>query len=782
MKNIIYLILVSFHLYGASLTINEAKDHNISYTIMHIKNDLPFVCEMKMQDDFSNKVICTFSTDLQKNINTSNRHFQVQSNKNQLVITPLKKVDIAPVQKDYVTDNILKSNTNVNQPHWLIIGYEGQTPLLQQQLQEPGLDFDVVFKDYGYPFIGTLDLDGLPIVQNDDAKSMVRIREAYEEGRYENVLQLVDNLLERGNNDYNEEAKLYRIRAEDKIAWQSGDSPKIDTEQMSENCTEWISENPSSKHLPEVLMYLSKIYYKLGRVNKADEYTQILTDTFPNDEHTYLAQIYQADRIFESRKRRKEALGLYEDVLYNTKDLNVASMAASKLTDKYLTINDINAASEFYNKILEANEPYIIDHADDAYAFAKRFADEKAYDMAIKIVGTLLSHKRDDDDHDTMRKDIAYWYELSGNKEAAFGLYKQYLDDFPRGKFRDFIQKRLDKLLLDVDETNRTKKMQNIEKILKEYPSDPVYQKALIEKAVMLIEDNDFKTLFEMEQLLKENNGSKFLQYGASKKIIQDLNAGACKEAIYLYNEYNATVPDTLDVQLYDCLMRVAEYKKALTVTEKNLATDDLEKKAAWMYREIKVQSKLDNNKKLILIAQDLEKLSKILKTDRYDDIVYEKAEAYYNLQNYDDLMLEEVRKIEKNFADNIRNIDLYNKVLRYAKSQNNDLLTAEYAQKIITLQKLHKIDDYSPNVELDRVNALKRLGEYDKALKDDLELLYMELNDTQKANVLYLAGELSLKLGQKSEAREFLLKCGEIVEDNAWQRLCAQSLKLLEE
>jgi tetratricopeptide (TPR) repeat protein len=182
------------------------------------------------------------------------------------------------------------------------------------------------------------------------------------------------------------------------------------------------------------------------------------------------------------------------------------------------------------------------------------------------------------------------------------------------------------------------------------------------------------------------------------------------------------------------------------------------------------------------MIGEDIEKLSIMLQTIKYNDIVYEKAIAYYNLQKYDDMMLREVEKVEQFFPKNIRNIDLFNKVLRYAKSSKNDLLIVKYAQKIIELQKQHKIDDYSPTVEIDLVNALKRLKQYDKALKEDVKLLYIKLTDAQRANVLFLAGDLSLKVAKQKEAKEFFIKCGEIVEDSSWQKLCAESLKLFEE
>jgi tetratricopeptide (TPR) repeat protein len=324
--------------------------------------------------------------------------------------------------------------------------------------------------------------------------------------------------------------------------------------------------------------------------------------------------------------------------------------------------------------------------------------------------------------------------------------------------------------------------MANIDNILSKYPNDPIYKKALIAKAQILIEKREYKKLFALEKKLKANDGAKFLQYGAQKKVSEDLKTYNCKEAMYLLDEYNITVQAKDEERLFKCLMKFAKYKQALKIAQNHLEEKALPKRLEWMYQTLKVYSKLDKNKSVIMMGEDIEKLSKVLKIKRYDDIVYEKAEAYYNLKEYDEMMLREVKKAEELFPDNVKNIDLFSRVLRYAKNKKNDLLTASYAKKIITLQKKHKISDYSPMVELDYVNALKRLKQFSKALKEDVKLLYIKLTDTQRANVLYIAGELSLKTGKQQEAKEFFIKCGEIVEDSAWQKLCAENLKLLEE
>ncbi len=780
MRYLIYLILLSLYSYSASLTLNEAKDKNKIFSILHIEDKKPFRCEVKILKDFKNSIICTFSTNTGKNISKKGRYLDVNVAGNRVVITIKNRFLLQSLQDDFITSNTIKHDLKGSHKHWIVYGFKDDIEFLKSR-SNSGIDFDILFQDTPLPYVGSLDLNGLPIVQKSDASSLNRIKEQFELKKYSNVLKLTKTLIDNKNSKFLQEAKLYRLRALDALAWEDEDRVVVDTDELLNLAKEWMIENPSSKHLPEVLMYLSKAYYKLGYVSKGNEYFNILKEEFYDSKFTKIAQIQKANRLYQNRKRRPEAMDIYKDVLYNTKNITIASNVASIISRKYMDMQRVDLAYKFYKKIVDANRDYILSEEDESYSFAKEFMEHKKYDLALSIVETLLL-KKESKFRDDLSKDLAYLRELSGDKELAYQLYKNYLKEFPNGEHVDFVNSRLDKVLFDIDEKNSTKKRENIEKILKSYPDDPIYKKALIQKAQILISEKNFDELFAIEDKLKSVGAERFLKYGAKSKIGEDLKKDNCKDAIYLAQEYNATVNRDDELKYFECLMRFAKYKEALNLTKKYKDAEPLEVRADWLYRKLLVHSKLDHNKKSLLIAQDLEKLAEILKTDKYDDILYIKAKSYYNLGEYPDLMLKEIDKAQDKFPNDIRNIDLFMKALRYAKKRRDDMLIVNYSKKIISLQKIHKIDDYSPLVEIDYINALKHLKQYDKALKEVLKLLYVKLSDTQRANVLFIAGELSLKIGKTKEAKEFFIKCGNIVEDSSWQRLCAESLKLLDE
>jgi tetratricopeptide (TPR) repeat protein len=285
-----------------------------------------------------------------------------------------------------------------------------------------------------------------------------------------------------------------------------------------------------------------------------------------------------------------------------------------------------------------------------------------------------------------------------------------------------------------------------------------------------------------MQEDLSRYKLTEWLKKSAKALAIKSLKEQKCEFAIDLLSEYNMTIGQKYDEDLFWCYLKSGMFDKAKKIIDQNIDSRDLSKKLKWLYLALQYYKSQDDNKKVILVANDILKLEKSLNKKKYDDVLYDIANAYYNLRDYDDLMLETVKKIEKEFPDYLRNIDLYMKVVHYGQKKKDDLLIVNYAKKVIDLEKKYKVQAYSPQIEILYAHELQKIGKYRGALNVVLDLLTHKLTDAQKAEVLYLAGELSLKLGQKDAATEFYTKCGEIVKDSAWQKLCAENLEILSE
>ena len=137
-------------------------------------------------------------------------------------------------------------------------------------------------------------------------------------------------------------------------------------------------------------------------------------------------------------------------------------------------------------------------------------------------------------------------------------------------------------------------------------------------------------------------------------------------------------------------------------------------------------------------------------------------------------------RQIEKNSPNELKNSDVYIKLVQRASDERNDLLLKEYANKIIALQKRYKSSAYTPDVELSLIGALQRLGSIKEALSIAESLLEKKISLKQQTRAYYSAGELSMKLNKNKKAKEYFEKCKNIKTKSSWKDICEQNLKLL--
>ncbi len=781
----IFLILLPLYAISGTLVLNLARDDNKTYSFMHLEDSQGITCSTKMNHDFKDQIICVFKTALNHPREPlENRYFKIDFLHKKVVVTPKYNFEYYPMKKTFIKDNRIETAKNAVARHWILIGFKGKSALFLKK-KTRGLSFPVIFKKSALPAIGELDFDLNPIEKNSHAKALVKIKELYHDKKYQKVLDEVNYLLEGEQSLFNNEAKLYKIRALDKIINESDSKSHDDglnPEEIIDLAKAWVKENPSNVRIPEMYMYIAKTYLKIGRASKAQKYLTILANEYPDSKYNFLAKLANADFIYKV-KSKDDAIKKYKEILYNTKDFEVASMAALKLTQAYVAKNKIKKATQYFDKILHANVAFVKSHAQEAYKLANIFAENNESNVSLQI-GTLLQEdlKKSHLDEDELKKNIAYWYEKSQDTDKAIALYKHYLEEEKFGKYRDFVSEHLDKIMLSSDEANETKKLAYLDTIMTRYKDDAIYAKALLAKANLLLKNEQYQAILQMKKELKKHGGTALLQEVAKKQLEKLYHDKHCKEAIKLEDEYNLTVTSKQESLAFDCYAQESLYDKALAISKRKIADKALDEKLKWTYKSAKLYGKLGRYKALILAADDVEKLQKILKTDKYNDIIYDKIDAFYQLGGYDELMLKEVQKCEKIFPNNVKNLDVFEKILNYAKKKRDISLVINYAKKMMDLQEKYKIDTYTPKVQLDYIDALRDKKRFKLALDETLKLLYKKLNDTQRAHVLYLAGDLSEKFDKIKEAKEFYTKCGEIVEDSAWVQLCSENLQLLDE
>ncbi len=775
MKNLIYLILLFENIFAADLVLNRYEDDGQSIDIYHLVDNKNISCEQEYGIGFEKIIKCKLSDKLKKDISKrQDTYFDIEFNNNEVKFYAKSYVKLLPIDQKLINKELIKKPLYYK--HWVIIGAKKEPKILHEKSIKE-FNFPITLSKHKTPYISALDLNAEPIKHKKGAIVLSQIKKLYKMKKYKALISKSDEYLKKPHDSFSSDISLFKLRALVNLARLHAQ----DYTTVSQDASDWIAQNPSNEHIPEVYKYIIESYFARGRLVKGEKYLNILKSAFPNSKDTQQAEIKFADAIYKTKKRRKEALKIYKNVLYSTKDLDTASLSAMEIAKTYLDFKEPGKAKKIVEKVFKSNKIFIQKESTKSYDLAKRFMIYEKYDISIKILRELMKNKKDPNLQSYM-KNLALSLEKSGDNDNAINLYTQYIKKYKKGKYIAFAKEHLDGLMINTNENNLTKKMFFLDKLLKKYKQTPLYKNALREKIKLLNKQKDYEKILKLKDTMLENGLGNELNQSMGMYVYDLLDKKECKKAVSLQISYKLKITKNYDEKYYHCLLKTGKYKEALKLSQKYVNSTDLNEKLKWLYLTIKVYKKLDQNKKVVLAGEEVLKLSKILHKNKYEDVLYDIATAYYNLNSYDDLMLRTVQKIEKKFPQNIKNIDLFMKIVRYGEKKKNTMLILNYAKKIIALQKKYKLHVYTPKIEIIYINALKKIGKPKAALQEAKKIRLENLNDIQKAELLYLEGDLSIVLGDKGSAKSYFLQCGEIVEDNAWQKMCAEHLKLLSE
>ena len=775
MKYLIYLLLLSYNLYSAQLILNRYEEPDQSVDIYHLVDDKPIYCSTEYGKGFDNVIRCKLATPVR--IDKSERedtYFHIKFQGNEVLFYAKRFVKLLPIDEKLIDKTVITKNRTYR--HWVVVGAR-KTPDILVNKGSIKFNFPVKYAKEPAPYIGALDLNGEPVKNKKGAIYLAKIEKLFAAKKYDAVLKLVQQYQTMHHDSFANEIELYKIRALRAQALQNRE--KYDA--VLTDALAWIEHNPSNRHIPEVYSYIVESYFAKGRLKEGEKYLHMLTSGFGDDIYTQHAQIAYADTIYRQKGRRKEALKIYKEVLYKTKDLDTASLAALRIANSYIDFKEYSKAAKIFMKVLKSDPGFVKKHYKEAYRLAKRFADAGKYEIALDIAKLLVGtgDKRFEDD---LSKSMGYWEESKGDIKKAISIYNEYLRKFKEGKNKAFVLRHLDSLMMLQSDANITKKLQFIDLVLAKYKSPDIQKRALEEKAKLLMRLGKYADVMKMREELKKYKLEKYIEKSALLQTKEALKKGQCEIAVRNIQDYKLRISKEYDEALFLCEVKMGMFHEAMKIAQRHIGSKVLHEKLKWLYLMTKLYKKMDKNKKLILVGNDVLKLADMLHMQKYKDVLYDIAEAYYNLREYDDLMLKTVHEIEKRFPGDIRNIDLFMKVVRYAQKRNDLMLEINYAKKVIDLQKKYHISAYSPMIDIVYAHGLQKIGKYHEALAVIKRLIGRKLTDRQRAEVLYLAGELSVHLNRKKEAIDYFTKCGTETQNNEWQKLCAENLQLLSE
>jgi len=750
---LIFFLLFPILLFALEINVDYGKSRT-PYEILTINNDFKFSCK-----PYKRKVICEFDKVPTTPVFKDKTYFfkiTPKFNRKKFII----EIDVKGNYKLYTFKDNLHNSPLItpfkmkNAKKWVIIANEQ----FLSDKKTNGLNF--YYHHVYLPYVGAINenLEPVKTQKSQDLMKYFEILKAYKKGL--DVRDEIDEFVKKYPKSIFLPDVLYlKLKLLDK---------NNDSEEVIKLGKEWIKRFAFNEKLPEILLIVGKNYSKMGFVSDASYYyNRIITD-YPNTKWAYLAMIYLADQLY-MMGNEKDAFNLYKKALYSTTDLDIASLAAARLAQRYMDKGQVKKAIEYYKKIYEANKKFLLKDKRKAYELAQMLANHQIYDLAINIGASLLKKlKKLDDLYEPLLFNLAQWAYEAKKYDLALKYINKYLKEFPYGDYSDAAVALRDKILFNLPENNLTKKLNYIDKIIKNYQGE-IAQKALVEKAKILFKMKRYQDILKIEKKLLDipdkvfPDKKEFLKKVKEELAKKFLNEGACSAAVELIKKYKIKLDHKWDDKIYECAMKAKAYELASKICNKYLNSPNDEVFVKWMKRKIEALWKMGKYKEVVTAVDDL---CQVMKNDCYKYLKY-KFFALYKIQKYKDA-LKVAKEIEK--YKKFENVDVYIKIVNWALKSNDNLLAATYAKKIIDLQEKYKAYPYSPFVEFVFAKYTKDKNEAIKVLKN----LLPRVKGEDKARALFMLANLT-------KNKTYLDECLKVKDSKLWRGLCKDAMDLFE-
>ncbi|QOP46365.1 tetratricopeptide repeat protein [Sulfurimonas paralvinellae] len=784
MYRYILLAFITLNAFALEISIESAKDNFTKYSILLISDKSSFVCqELKDDLDVTKEIVCAFSKKPAQLVpSLQNDFFIVHSFTKKdtffVSIKPFYKMkliaNVFDLSKD---DTVFTANVKMAKS-WTIIGYKKVLPLIKQESKsELALNFPFFLDKDKLPYVGSLDLQGNPvkIKKVEDVTEYLKIKRFFKKKRYDEAIEMIDDVLSAYPHTlFKSELIYYKIKINDKIK---------NYDNVIALAKEFLREYSSDENVPEVLSLMAKAYAKIGQNTDADYFFDRLFSEHKGNVYAQWGYIYKGEML-ESSGANKEAIKYYKKALYTTKNLEVAASAAFHLT-KILISHSPKEAAKYAMKIIQAKPDFFMENIKASMKIMQTLADAGEYKTAAAIADTMLhSMGPTYDEYEELLKDKALWLAKTKDKKAALAALNSYIKKFPDGDYIDDVQTAKDGLFFEDDDQNSSVKLAEYDKLIQEYQGDFIADKALYEKAKLLLREKRYEALLAMEDELKNLDSDRFTDVG---QIIKEAAVGLmesslqkknCKNVLVIANDYNITLSNSWDDGIYECGMKGGDFKLCKSVAFKHLKSKNIQQRKKWLYRYIKIDFETGNYSEVVDAAKDLIALIENAKKSPYKEVYRYLFDAYERLEQKEN-MIKTMAKIEDIFGLDYKDIDRYVAMVNLGDELKDDNMIIKYATKVMRIQKRSHSHAQSPFIEFALYSALMNKHDYNKALSVIRSLDTLKLSKNERARQKYLLGMALGKLWRDEEAQKAYNEAIKADPSSAWAKLAKSALEI---
>lgn len=783
LKGILFLLL-SINLFALEISIDSAKDEFQKYSTLDLSDEKEFICQ-EIKDDFdvTTEVICAFSKRPSQNIqNIQNDFFKIDTiikdDNFFLSIKPIHKIKLIPCIFDLTKDNSLFNAPVSLSNHWLMIAYSEKLPLINKDKHNAkGINFPYYSDKDKLPYVGSLDIKGNPVYikRVGDVKEYIQIKKYYKNKEYERCLDTArDILIEYPNTLFKAELIYYEIKVYSQLK---------DYDNVIANAKIYLREYSANENVSEVLALIARAYSYIGLSTDAEYFFDRLFSEHKKSVFAQWGYIYMGEML-ESSGSLKKAIEFYKKAMNETSNIDVAATAAYNLAKIKQGVNSKEAA-KYIQKIIYAKPSFFIEHQKSANEMMISFADSEDYVSAAAMAEAMINEIDPTyDEYESYLKNIALWLAKTDDKQKALVALNRYIKEFPDGDYIDAIDIAKDSLFFDTPDLNVSARLVEYDKLIELYANDTIANRAVYEKAKLLLELGEFvKILDNKEQLLQLDaqmypDKEDIVTQAAIGLMKKSLLAKQCKEVLVVSNEYNITLSNKWDDGIYECAMKGADYQLAKSITTKNLKSKDLELRKKWLYRSVQVDFSIGNYSETVGAAKDLVTLIENDKNSEYIDVYRYLFDTYNRLEQKEKLV-DAMSKIEEIFGLTYKDIERYVTMVSIGSEKKDDNMVIEYATKVMDLQNSSSSSAQSPYVEFTLFQSYLNIQNYNLALYTIEFLNSVKLKSSQRARQKYLLGNVLAQLWRDDEAKIAYEAAIKADPESAWAKLAKSALKL---
>ena len=804
-----FLIFIAYELNAFSLTINNGKEDGNAYYVIHLENDRPFSCKVKVGDNYyppdtrhdgpdshiDRQYHCFIPGDFKdrpqnQKLPFMDLEFSLDTDGYWIIIKPKILSRIFSIDGHLYSSNDTKQGDGSSSRHYTIIINEKLSYSLAKT--RPELDFPIIFPDLILPHVGGLDFNKEPLSvgKEDDINDYISIKRLYDANNYIEALKLSKAAMQNyPNSVFMGEFGLHYLRSlnaakNDDEASKELENMQIDVnEELITFSKAWAKNHASDISYPEVLYMLMQAYLDNDNIGDGEYTMDLLMTEHTSSPWTKKAVLSYADFMLNA-KRPSDAVLLYEDVLYSTTDIEVASLAAMRLATTHIKLNRPERAASYLQKILDANPSFLATHKSQAMSLAAQFKENKYFQSANKIYEIILQASGPKEEiYEQVLRSLALSPADDENSEQIYSYLQTYQKTFPNSEYISLINTAIDRLFFNIDQNQSKEALQSAyAQLMHKYKGSEIGNRALFESISLSYKEGDYKSILNMRDDIRDSNdtASHDILQNAASALANDANQHkACARLMLLLDEFNVTNNIKDKYKLFACYIDRAHYKEALALTTNGIQSGDLRTRIEWLSNASQALFNLGLYSDALKAANDAIYESKRLEYSDASRAIYYRFFSLLRLNRLQDA-LTSIDDITKLKGTDFMYIQMCDAAATYAAANNLDASAIKYAKKVLEAQSRLKISTFSPQIDFIYIDTLKKLNLNKEALQASAQLLNLELKDDAKARALYTLADLQLKVGAFVSAKQNINKCIELKNTSAWQGLCRQQLELI--